>query len=115
MAFTTAVQFLKLFFTLEIVTHICDFTNLYAELKQKEKSSYDWTNIGPDEFYQYIGLIIYMGLVPLSSLEVFWSQDELYRFPFPQSVMSLKRFKAINAFLHVVDPQTDKDNKDKLR
>ena len=115
MAFTTALQFFQLFFTLEIVIKICDFTNLYAQIHRDEKISYEWTDMTPDEFYSYLGLIIYMGLVPISSLEVFWSQDELYRFPFPQSVMSLQRFKAINSNLHVVDPETDKDKKNKLR
>ena len=103
------MQFFKLYFSLHIVQQICNYTNLYASIHGEEKSSYDWTDITPDEFYKYLGLIIYMGLVPISLVEVFWSQDVIYCFPFPQSVLPLKHFKAINAFLHVVDPQTDKD------
>ena len=88
MSFSTTMQFFRLFFTLEIVTKICEFTNDYADTHHEEKSSYEWTPITPDEFYKYLGLIIYMGIVQISSLEVYWSKDVLYLdFHFPSNII----------------------------
>ena len=104
-----------MYFSLHIVQQICDFTNLYAEDHIHETKTYKWTTLAPDEFYHYLSIIIYMGIVPISRLDKFWSKKSIYSFPFPRCLMSLKRFKTINAFLHIVNPRAEGDKANRLR
>ena len=57
--FTTALDFFKLFFTLELVSEICTFTNTQAMLNLSEDSAYGdkgkWNPVTPEEMYHYIG------------------------------------------------------------
>lgn len=66
--FTRAVDFFWLFFTAQVVDDICRNTNIYGWLHVLDKQTYrntagGWDEISPDEFYAFIALIIYMGIV----------------------------------------------------
>ena len=114
-AFSSAIDFFRMYFSLYIVQQICDFTNAYADAPIDEKRSYKWTAITPDEFYHYLSIIIFVGIVPISRLDKLWSKLSIYSFPFPRCLMSFKRFKAINSFLHIVNPNSEGDKQNRLR
>jgi len=71
-AMCRAVDFFKLFFTLDLMRQICDHTNAYAWMSIPNKPSYAdsqgaWTETTEEELYKLIALIIYCGLVNVSS------------------------------------------------
>ena len=75
--FTKAVDFL-LFLTANIIEDICFNTNLYGWLHILEKTSYAdaegcWKEVDRSELLRFIGLIIYMGIVKVSSISRYWS------------------------------------------
>ena len=116
---TTALGFFRLFFSNAIMQQICTNTNAYAWRNIQYKSSYGdkhgaWVETTPQELDKLIALIIYFGLVDVSSFQHYWSTKTLYHGLWARSMMSQRRFKALMGMLHVVDPAAE-DPKDKLR
>ena len=97
------VDFFKLYFTLDIVSHICQYTNAYALEHGPEKPSMfkGWYDFTPDEFYRFCGLIMYAGLVKAPSIDRFWCTKSLYNGLWARAYMSRDRFKSIMCFLKV--------------
>ena len=54
--------FLKLFFTPSLIGMLCTYTNDYANTVGPQKPSLyqSWSNTYPEEFYHFIGLLMYM-------------------------------------------------------
>ena len=63
--FLRPVDFLKLFFTPCLIGMLCTYTNDYANTVGPQKPSlYQlWSNTYPEEFYCFIGLLMYMSTV----------------------------------------------------
>ena len=118
-AMTRAVDFFRLFITVELLREICEHTNSYGWLTIGEKSYYGdkdgaWKETHPEEIEKLIALILYCGLVKVSSFHRYWSTKSLYHGLWARSIMSRDRFKALIGMLHVVDPGAE-DGHDKLR
>ncbi|KAK0048730.1 piggyBac transposable element-derived protein 4 [Biomphalaria pfeifferi] len=75
-----AIDFFKLYFTMDIVLQICQYTNTYATEHGLQKPSVfqSWYELSPDEFYRFCGLIMYAGIVQVPNIERFWSTKSLY-------------------------------------
>ena len=115
-AMTTAVEFFKLFFTVELVTNISNYTNSYAYgcVADGNHGSYaqrdgSWLDTSPDEIYRVIAMVLYSGLVKVSNLSRYWSTKTLYHGLWARKIISRERFSAIMAMLHVVDPTTEEE------
>ena len=98
---------------------LCDHTNLYGWLQVLTKPSYadkdgGWDDVDAEEMYRFLGLIIFMGIVKVSSLHKYWSTSSLYHGLWARHFMSRDRFKALLGMLHVTDP-AHVDDGDKLR
>ena len=109
---TKAIDFFKLFFTFEVISRICDYTNAYADAHIGDRETYSlsdgtWNKVNPDDMWSLIGLLIYMGLVRLPDIESYWSTATLYHGTWARAFMSRDRYKSIMSFLHVVDAQTE--------
>lgn len=109
----TALQLFQLFFTSSTVKTIVRNTNSNAEKRAKAGSKFLWVPLTVAEFYSYMALVVYMGLVKAKSIADYWAQKRMYSFPYPQSVMSRARFQAISWNLHLCDLQEDEENNKK--
>lgn len=118
-AMCKAIDFFQLFFTMELMARICEYTNSYAWAAMADKCYYGdrhgaWIETTPQELNKLIALVLYCGLVNVSSFHRYWSTKTLYHGLWARSIMSRDRFKALMAVFHVVDPATEDEN-DKLR
>ena len=116
---TKAIDFFFLFFTTEIIEEICRHTNAYAWHAVTSKPYYGdkhdaWIETTPEEIRKLIALILYMGLVKVSSFQRYWSTKTLYHGLWARTLMSRDRFKVLMAVLHIVDPSKECEQ-DKLR
>lgn len=88
-------------------------TNRFAkqkidEMKQSETMKphsrmHDWTETDVDEIYVLLGVFMFMGIDPRTSMREYWSSGnylELSRF---RTMMSYSRYVLLNKFLHFVD------------
>ena len=81
---TTAVEFFKLFFTVELVNNIVTHTNNYAYEHIVTHQSYakgdgSWQEATADEITRLIAILIYFGLIRVSeAVENYWSIRSLY-------------------------------------
>ena len=59
------MDFLKQFFTPCLIGMLCTYTNDYANTVGPQKPSLyqSWSNTYPEEFYCFIGLLMYMSIV----------------------------------------------------
>ena len=89
-----------IYFNTEAITN-CNYTNSFACVKVLETSSYgrkdgSWLDITPSEIYMFISLLIYFRIYHLPTLKhYYWRRSPLLDLPWPQSVMSRKRFTQI--------------------
>lgn len=103
---TRAVDFFWLFITVELLREICLHTNSYGWATVAEKSYYGdkegaWKETNPDEIEKLIALILYCGLVKVSSFHRYWSTQSLHHSLWARSIMLRERFKALIGMLHV--------------
>ncbi|KAL7872557.1 hypothetical protein SRHO_G00075400 [Serrasalmus rhombeus] len=104
------LQLFQLFFSSSVVQTLVDNTNKFGEVSAAAGKKIKWAEVSVGEFYAFIGIIVYMGLVKVKSIKDLWSKNQLYQFAFPSRVMSSKRFAAISSNLHMSDPQEDEEN-----
>ena len=114
-----ALDFFRLFLTVELIQETCDHTNAYDWHAIGKKLYYGakdgaWIETSSAEINKIIARIIYMGLVNASTLHRYWSTKTLYHGLWARSFMSRDRLKALMATLHVVDP-AEETERDKLR
>ncbi len=112
---TTELEFFNLFFTPEMIKSVVAHTNSYAYMKlaagghtSYATSDRSWQNTTVDEINHLIGLLIYFGLVHVdSAVEKYWSTKTLYHGLWARKILSRARYKALMAFLHVVEPSNE--------
>ncbi|XP_007548905.1 piggyBac transposable element-derived protein 4-like [Poecilia formosa] len=102
-----------LFFSADTVKTICDNTNKYAAKNQARGKKYKWVKINTDELYKFLGLLIYMSLVQLPSVQDYWKQNHFLSVLTPAKVMSRDRFRTIMWNIHLSNPEEDVKNDEK--
>lgn len=114
--FTTPLDFFKLFFTVDLVTHLCEYTNNYARIHGPRKPTLykRWDGIEPSDFYDYIGVLMYMAVVEAPNIELYWSTAPLFHGLWARHFMSKLKFKAMQSFLKVCNAETENNAVDKL-
>ena len=63
-----------------------------------------------DEFYRFIAVIIFMGLISVQVLQDYWAEDGFFGQPFVKRMMSRSKFLPILWNLHISDPEEDDKN-----
>ena len=82
------LDFLKLFFTDELISEIVRETNYYTtrKLEGKTLSSRSiwrtWYDVTIEKFWTFIALIINMGTMPLANIQEYWSRNNVSHIPF---------------------------------
>ncbi|KAG5869584.1 hypothetical protein JTB14_023422 [Gonioctena quinquepunctata] len=74
------------------LTKIVTESNLYAQQLHKNDDS---TIITLAELKAFFGILIFMGIHPLPSMELYWSEDEHFHVDRIAGIMTLKRFLLI--------------------
>lgn len=114
--YVTPMSLFQLFFTVDLVQRICGWTNDYAHLHGPSKATVyqGWTDIQPDEMYQYFALLMYMAVVKAPNINSYWSTAALFHGLWARLFMPRNRFKAIQSFLKTCDSATENYLIDKL-
>lgn len=79
----------------------------------QKKNKYQWTDVEMEDSYKFFGLLVYMSLVSLPSLQDYWRQNHILLVPLPAKVMSRDRFRSMLWDIHLSDPEEDAQNKRK--
>ncbi|XP_053351649.1 piggyBac transposable element-derived protein 4-like [Clarias gariepinus] len=99
----------QLFFSSAVVKQLCSNTNKYAAQNSPGKT-YDWEDVNVEEFYKFLGLVLYTSLVKLPNIQDYWRRDSIMSVPFPGSIMTRIRFQSLMWNLHLSDPKQDQEN-----
>lgn len=110
------LDYLKLFFTDGIITVIARETNNYAqaEIRRKLNSGQlreslrlqSWTNVITEEMQRFLSIMIQMALTHRNCISDYWSLDPMLHISWFGQTMSLKRFEAIHAMIHLTSRTT---------
>ncbi|XP_028309119.1 piggyBac transposable element-derived protein 4-like isoform X2 [Gouania willdenowi] len=106
----TVLQLFELFFSNNVVNTIVKNTNLNAARRLHAGSKYKWKTMTVQDFYSFLSIIIYTGLVACYERSDYWRRAFPYSFPFPGNTMTRARFEAILWSLHLSDPNEDEQN-----
>lgn len=99
------IDFYTLFFDEDVLDFLVSETNRYAHqiinsrILSKCSRLKKWTPIDRTEMRNFLGLIIWMGLVNMPSLRDYWRTDFLYKTRVPE-IMSRNRFELILGMFH---------------
>ena len=102
-----------LFFPTDAVLTICSNTNKNAAKNKELGKKYRWTDVEVEDLYKFFGLLSYMSLVSLPSLQDYWKQNHILSVPLPAKVMTRDRFRSIFWNIHLSDPEEDAQNDSK--
>lgn len=110
-----SISFLQLFLTDELLQHICEQTNLYAEQYiashcdlPAQSRVHAWKAVDVKELKQAFELLFLTGIVQKPRNENYWHTDEVDATPYFGQTMTRNRFQLIFRFLRF----TDNRNKD---
>ncbi|XP_031435713.1 piggyBac transposable element-derived protein 4-like isoform X1 [Clupea harengus] len=62
------------------------------------------------EFYKYIGLVFYMGMIKLDHITDYWKRNTIFSVLFPAELMARDRYRTISWNVHMSDPDEDRVN-----
>lgn len=68
---------------------------------------FPWRPLVTKEFYTFLAIVIFCGLVQCPAKDDYWRKVPPYNFPFPASAMTRKLFNTIFWCLHLSDPDDD--------
>nr|XP_055037131.1 piggyBac transposable element-derived protein 4-like [Misgurnus anguillicaudatus] len=105
----SALELFQQFFSPLVCQTIAQNSNAYAA-KNQDTARKPWQDMSVKDFYSYLSLVIYMGLVKVPGAKDYWNGSRLYTLGFPASVMSGRKFQGISSALHLNDPKEDAEN-----
>src|SRR4029434_9044618 len=105
----TPLDLFKLFFSEDAVETICHNTNKQAARNVARGAKYRWVDVGVAEFYKYIGLFFYMGMIKLRDINENW-KNTIFSLPFPAELMARDRYRTISWNVHMSDPDEERVN-----
>lgn len=113
---TEPIDYFSLFFNNDFLQYICDETNHFANKRKSEALSprsrlRKWNDITVDVLKAFLGTIINMGLIPLHSIETYFSTTWTNRIPFFSNVFSKDEF--LNIFWNIHFNHADEQQKRK--
>lgn len=98
------------FFDGEILRLLCSSINKNVARNQERGRKFQWRDVSAEELKKFLGLLLYMDVLELPRMTDLWRKTTIFRVPFPSTVMSRDRFKAILSSVHISDPEEDVRN-----
>ena len=85
------------------------------ERKCIKKSMYVWSGVDVQDIAQYLGIVMWMGIIGLPEMRMYWARNMTFSLcAFPQ-MMSRRRFEAIQKYFRSFNKRAiPKGNPDKL-
>uniref|UniRef100_A0A3Q2W9V5 Laccase domain-containing protein 1-like n=1 Tax=Haplochromis burtoni TaxID=8153 RepID=A0A3Q2W9V5_HAPBU len=103
----------QLFFSVPVVQTIIQNTNANAARRKAAGVKFQWTDLTVKDFYVFLAIIVFTGLVSVHHRADYWKREWPYNFHFPQEYMSRNRFEAIVWSLHLSNLKDDEENQKK--
>ncbi|CAI5670452.1 unnamed protein product [Oreochromis niloticus] len=103
----------QLFFSVPVVQTIIQNTNANAARRKAAGIKFQWTDLTVKDFYIFLAIIVFTGLVSIHHRADYWKREWPYNFHFPQEYMSRNRFEAIMWSLHLSNLKDDEENQKK--
>ena len=75
----------------------------HSDIAPKMRNLEEMTDFSEFDVKQFIGLVLYMGLVKLPRISDYWSKCELFNIPFVKSIMPRNKFQILSRFLHFTE------------
>ena len=100
----------RLFFSASVVHTIISNTNANALKRLQAGKKHVWKMLTVRDFYVFLSIIIFSGLVTGPNRSDYWRKKWPYNFKFPGDSMSRDRFGAIMWSLHLSNPEEDEEN-----
>lgn len=104
-------DFFEMLFTDELLNHIVEQTNLFADKSTREKSRIvEWKILTVAELKIFLGIWFQMGNIRMNRLQDYWKKDELFAVPGLQKYMGRNRFMGIMRCLHFSPNPVNEDD-----
>ncbi|XP_033493159.2 uncharacterized protein LOC117263673 [Epinephelus lanceolatus] len=100
----------QLFFSDSIVCTIIENTNANAAKRLKSGLKFVWKPLTVSDFYIFLSIIIFSGLVKVHVRGDYWRKEWPFNFRFPGETMRRDRFESILWSLHLSNPAEDEEN-----
>ncbi|KAM6911587.1 piggyBac transposable element-derived protein 4-like [Lycodopsis pacificus] len=107
------ISLFQLFFSVSVVRKIIENTNANAAKRKKAGMKFSWDVLTVKDFYIFLSIIVFTGLVKVHQRTDYWRKKWPYNFQFPGDVMTRDRFEAIIWSLHLSNPEEDEENNKK--
>ncbi len=114
-------DFFQLFLSDDLLQHIADQMNLYAEqylqtVESDQASSRlgAWKPVTLEELKTFLGLLFLMDVIVKPELRLYWPTDEVITTSYFGKTMAGNRFQLILRFLHFRDNTEATDGRDRL-
>ncbi|XP_075968136.1 uncharacterized protein LOC142971480 [Anarhichas minor] len=98
------------FFSCSVVQKIIDNTNANAAKRKLAGMKFQWAVLTVKDFYVFLSIIIFTGLVTVHNRSDYWRKRWPYNFQFPGDSMTRDRFNTILCSLHLSNPEEDEEN-----
>ena len=107
-------DFFKLFFSEDSVKTIIKNTEEYAATLKAKRPYLRWYPLTVKEFYAFLGIIIFMGLVDVPTVSEYWDSDGFFGQEFVRNSGICKtRFANILVCLHLCNLEEERENERK--
>ena len=99
---TSALGFIQLFFTRALLNYLTEETNMYAMYcwdVLKKTNALNWQGCSVGDIAHFLGLSMLIGIIRLPNMKLYWSNENLYKFPQFTNVMTSARYQELSRFL----------------
>lgn len=103
---SSPLDFLKLFFTDQVMSCICTNTNKYADFCAEKRGSEDkeWSPLqSNDELWAFFAVLLIMSINHLPRISDYWSNNPILGNNMIKKIMSRNRFLKLKHYFHLSD------------
>ncbi|GFO07652.1 PiggyBac transposable element-derived protein 4-like [Plakobranchus ocellatus] len=106
-ATSSAFDFFSLFFTPQLLQHIVEQTNIYAQWRQEKDGKEDkyWKPVSAGDIRIYLATQYMMGIHKLPEYSMYWSSDDRLRVAGIAEPMGKSRYEKIHQYFHLNHPE----------